>query len=194
MRIVYPRIHLLIFFFWETSALKRLATFSHQADAYGTWEFWHLLRRWVSPQNNSNDRTDRRLSVGIKCCMHSLEAKLPSGCKWYGGVSYLQVSHGSLDEGRMVEGTDPPLRNTTSRDVGKGELHFPWVATTLASVLITTIVVDILGNLLVIISVFRNRKLRKAGMIWYLCERYRITIKVTTLTMTWIYCISPLQL
>ncbi|KAG5263737.1 hypothetical protein AALO_G00268030 [Alosa alosa] len=63
----------------------------------------------------------------------------------------------------MVEGTDIPLRNTSSRDVGKGALHFPWVATTLASVLITTIVVDILGNLLVIISVFRNRKLRKAA-------------------------------
>ncbi|XP_012689797.2 melatonin receptor type 1A-like [Clupea harengus] len=95
--------------------------------------------------------------------MHSIEGRLPSGCKWYGGLSYLQVSHGSLYEGSMVEGTDPPLRNTSSQEGGKGELHFPWVATTLASVLITTIVVDILGNLLVIISVFRNRKLRKAG-------------------------------
>uniref|UniRef100_W5KUC3 Melatonin receptor type 1A like n=1 Tax=Astyanax mexicanus TaxID=7994 RepID=W5KUC3_ASTMX len=40
---------------------------------------------------------------------------------------------------------------------------FPWVVTLLSSVLITTIVVDVLGNLLVIVSVFRNRKLRKAG-------------------------------
>ncbi|XP_078405884.1 melatonin receptor type 1A-like [Cetorhinus maximus] len=38
-----------------------------------------------------------------------------------------------------------------------------WVISTLASVLIFTIVVDILGNLLVIVSVFRNKKLRKAG-------------------------------
>uniref|UniRef100_A0A3P9AK71 G-protein coupled receptors family 1 profile domain-containing protein n=1 Tax=Esox lucius TaxID=8010 RepID=A0A3P9AK71_ESOLU len=41
--------------------------------------------------------------------------------------------------------------------------HYPWVVTLLASVLIATIVIDILGNLLVILSVFRNRKLRKAG-------------------------------
>uniref|UniRef100_A0A8C2WVV6 Melatonin receptor type 1A like n=1 Tax=Cyclopterus lumpus TaxID=8103 RepID=A0A8C2WVV6_CYCLU len=40
---------------------------------------------------------------------------------------------------------------------------FPWVATLLAGVLITTIVVDVIGNLLVIVSVFRNKKLRKAG-------------------------------
>ncbi|KAL2077817.1 hypothetical protein ACEWY4_027321 [Coilia grayii] len=95
--------------------------------------------------------------------MHSLERRLSPGCKWYGGPSFFQVSHGSPDAGRMVEGTDTPLRNHSSGDGGKGELNFPWVAMTLASVLITTIVVDILGNLLVIISVFRNRKLRKAG-------------------------------
>ncbi|TRY99054.1 hypothetical protein DNTS_009754 [Danionella cerebrum] len=64
---------------------------------------------------------------------------------------------------RMVEGTDVPLRNisTGTRDIKY--LSFPWVVTLLSSVLITTIVVDILGNLLVIVSVFRNRKLRKAG-------------------------------
>lgn len=39
----------------------------------------------------------------------------------------------------------------------------PWVATTLGSFLIFTIVVDILGNLLVIFSVYRNKKLRNAG-------------------------------
>lgn len=41
----------------------------------------------------------------------------------------------------------------------------PWVATTLGSFLIFTIVVDILGNLLVIFSVCRNKKLRNAGRI-----------------------------
>lgn len=41
----------------------------------------------------------------------------------------------------------------------------PWVATTLGSFLIFTIVVDILGNLLVILSVCRNKKLRNAGKI-----------------------------
>lgn len=37
------------------------------------------------------------------------------------------------------------------------------VTTALASVLIITIIVDIIGNLLVILSVFRNKKLRNAG-------------------------------
>ncbi|XP_048365619.1 melatonin receptor type 1A-like [Sphaerodactylus townsendi] len=40
----------------------------------------------------------------------------------------------------------------------------PWVATALAAILIFTIVVDILGNLLVILSVYRNKKLRNAGL------------------------------
>lgn len=39
----------------------------------------------------------------------------------------------------------------------------PWVTTTLGCFLIFTIVVDILGNLLVIVSVYRNKKLRNAG-------------------------------
>ncbi|XP_048399643.1 melatonin receptor type 1A-like [Stegostoma tigrinum] len=39
----------------------------------------------------------------------------------------------------------------------------PLVISTMASVLIFTVVVDILGNLLVIVSVLRNKKLRKAG-------------------------------
>ena len=39
------------------------------------------------------------------------------------------------------------------------------VSTALASVLIFTIVVDILGNVLVILSVYRNKKLRNAGEI-----------------------------
>lgn len=40
---------------------------------------------------------------------------------------------------------------------------FSGVSTALASVLIFTIVVDILGNVLVILSVYRNKKLRNAG-------------------------------
>ncbi|XP_026868826.2 melatonin receptor type 1A-A [Electrophorus electricus] len=39
----------------------------------------------------------------------------------------------------------------------------PWVSTTLGSVLIFTIIIDILGNLLLILSVYRNKKLRNAG-------------------------------
>ncbi|XP_077427265.1 melatonin receptor type 1A-A [Vanacampus margaritifer] len=42
----------------------------------------------------------------------------------------------------------------------------PWVTTTLGCFLIFTIVVDILGNLLVIFSVYRNKKLRNAGNIF----------------------------
>lgn len=42
-------------------------------------------------------------------------------------------------------------------------LRPPWLSSTLGSVLIFTIVVDILGNLLVIFSVYRNKKLRNAG-------------------------------
>ncbi|NWX88400.1 MTR1B protein, partial [Nothoprocta ornata] len=38
-----------------------------------------------------------------------------------------------------------------------------WVVTALSGVLIFTTVVDILGNLLVIVSVFKNRKLRNSG-------------------------------
>ncbi|KAK9398937.1 melatonin receptor type 1A [Crotalus adamanteus] len=39
----------------------------------------------------------------------------------------------------------------------------PWVASTLAVILIFTMVVDLLGNLMVILSVYRNKKLRNAG-------------------------------
>ncbi|XP_004696533.1 melatonin receptor type 1A, partial [Echinops telfairi] len=41
-----------------------------------------------------------------------------------------------------------------------------WLASALAFVLIVTIVVDVLGNLLVILSVYRNKKLRNAGNIF----------------------------
>ncbi|XP_010901968.2 melatonin receptor type 1A-like [Esox lucius] len=61
----------------------------------------------------------------------------------------------------MIEEIVAP-RNSSSQGDREGH-HYPWVVTLLASVLIATIVIDILGNLLVILSVFRNRKLRKAG-------------------------------
>lgn len=66
----------------------------------------------------------------------------------------------------MVEGTLGPRNSTPAGEDGtQGQQHqsFPWAVTLLAGVLITTIVVDVIGNLLVIVSVFRNRKLRKAG-------------------------------
>ncbi|XP_061107873.1 melatonin receptor type 1A-A [Conger conger] len=56
-----------------------------------------------------------------------------------------------------------------SSSLASNELNLsrpPWVATTLGSFLIFTIVVDILGNLLVIFSVYRNRKLRNAGNVF----------------------------
>ncbi|KAK2114929.1 hypothetical protein P7K49_005554 [Saguinus oedipus] len=52
-----------------------------------------------------------------------------------------------------------------SRPVPGGDAARPvpsWPASTLACVLIFTIVVDVLGNLLVILSVYRNKKLRNA--------------------------------
>lgn len=54
--------------------------------------------------------------------------------------------------------------NSTSPDPSDTVLNRPpWVTTTLGCFLIFTIVVDILGNLLVIFSVYRNKKLRNAG-------------------------------
>lgn len=69
-------------------------------------------------------------------------------------------------EPTVVAGTLLPRNATAAGEDGSpGQQHqsFPWVVTVLAGVLITTIVVDVIGNLLVIVSVFRNRKLRKAG-------------------------------
>lgn len=70
-------------------------------------------------------------------------------------------------EPTMVVGTLWPRNSTPAEEEegAPGQQHqsFPWVVTLLAGVLITTIVVDVIGNLLVIVSVFRNRKLRKAG-------------------------------
>ncbi len=73
----------------------------------------------------------------------------------------------------MVEGTDAPLRNISTGNRDREHLSFPWGVTLLSSVLITTIIVDVLGNLLVIVSVFRNRKLRKAGKCLHLYNSSR---------------------
>lgn len=69
------------------------------------------------------------------------------------------------------------IRNRT--DIGQGRAwgngagaRPTWVLTVLASVLIFTSVVDVLGNVLVIISVLRNRKLRNAGE----CARARLLV------------------
>lgn len=68
-------------------------------------------------------------------------------------------------EPTAVGGTLGPRNATPAADGAPGQQaqSFPWAGTLLAGVLITTIVVDVIGNLLVIVSVFRNRKLRKAG-------------------------------
>ncbi|KAM9294831.1 melatonin receptor type 1A [Morus bassanus] len=53
---------------------------------------------------------------------------------------------------------DPPAEGAPRRP--------PWVTATLATILIFTVVVDLLGNLLVILSVYRNKKLRNAGNVF----------------------------
>lgn len=56
------------------------------------------------------------------------------------------------------------FQKNQSAGLGKEESLYPvWVATLLAVSLIITIAVDVLGNLLVILSVYKNKKLRKAG-------------------------------
>ncbi|KAL6479636.1 hypothetical protein MHYP_G00106690 [Metynnis hypsauchen] len=57
----------------------------------------------------------------------------------------------------------PPAANRSRSDTPRASAA---VTSALASVLIFTIVVDILGNVLVILSVFRNKKLRNAGNIF----------------------------
>lgn len=75
--------------------------------------------------------------------------------------------------GRVMPDTFALIKNRTELRLGQleralaaeGSARPAWVIGILASVLIFTTVVDVLGNLLVIISVFRNRKLRNAGKI-----------------------------
>lgn len=61
--------------------------------------------------------------------------------------------------------TEPQLGQLERTLASDGSARPAWVIALLASVLIFTTVVDVLGNLLVIISVFRNRKLRNSGKI-----------------------------
>ncbi|XP_020020990.1 melatonin receptor type 1A [Castor canadensis] len=68
-----------------------------------------------------------------------------------------------------MRGNGSALLNASQQAPGGGEGGRPrpsWLASTLAFILIFTIVVDILGNLLVILSVYRNKKLRNAGNIF----------------------------
>uniref|UniRef100_A0A3B4AAE6 Uncharacterized protein n=1 Tax=Periophthalmus magnuspinnatus TaxID=409849 RepID=A0A3B4AAE6_9GOBI len=68
-------------------------------------------------------------------------------------------------------------RSVDKREDGSAHgAQVTWVTALLAGVLIATIVVDVIGNLLVIVSVFRNRKLRKAG------NDPQTPLKVSTLT------------
>ncbi|XP_071327912.1 melatonin receptor type 1B-A isoform X2 [Trachinotus anak] len=63
---------------------------------------------------------------------------------------------------------DSLLKNRTEHgpEPSRGAERPAWAVTALASVLIFTTVVDVLGNLLVIVSVLRNRKLRNAGNVF----------------------------
>lgn len=63
-------------------------------------------------------------------------------------------------EVKDVNGSNCLSRNESDRGLSASS---GGVSTALASVLIFTIVVDILGNVLVILSVYRNKKLRNAG-------------------------------
>ncbi|XP_070762027.1 melatonin receptor type 1B-B-like [Enoplosus armatus] len=76
-------------------------------------------------------------------------------------------------EGAMDTPEDEPLlKNRTEHGPGpgpgpdQGAARPAWAIAALASVLIFTTVVDVLGNLLVIVSVLRNRKLRNAGNVF----------------------------
>lgn len=68
--------------------------------------------------------------------------------------------------GRTLKGNCSALLNASQQASGGSGDARPrpsWLASTLAFILIFTIVVDILGNVLVILSVYRNKKLRNAG-------------------------------
>lgn len=123
-------------------------------------QLFYLKRRQIS----SSDDLITALPAIISTCLYGSckSARLKRRC--------LDAPLSCDDELRMVEGTDAPLRNISTGNRGSKHLSFPWVVTLLSSVLITTIIVDVLGNLLVIVSVFRNRKLRKAGKCLHLCN------------------------
>ncbi|KAJ8015147.1 hypothetical protein DPEC_G00023130 [Dallia pectoralis] len=64
-----------------------------------------------------------------------------------------------INESGLTDGSTRTHQDTTL-------IRPTWIATLLGCFLIITIVVDILGNLLVIISVCRNKKLRNAGNVF----------------------------
>lgn len=84
----------------------------------------------------------------------------PTDRREHGWLSPAWGSGGGMRvNGSELNGTvlprDPPAEGSPRRP--------PWVTSTLATILIFTIVVDLLGNFLVILSVYRNKKLRNAG-------------------------------
>ncbi|XP_036984835.2 melatonin receptor type 1A [Artibeus jamaicensis] len=71
--------------------------------------------------------------------------------------------------GGTLKGNSSALLNASQQvpDGGGDARPRPsWLPATLAFILIFTIVVDILGNLLVILSVYRNKKLRNSGNVF----------------------------
>ncbi|XP_035398457.1 melatonin receptor type 1B [Cygnus atratus] len=72
-----------------------------------------------------------------------------------------------LENGSLRNCCDPGGRgrfgSAEREEDAAGSPRPAWVVSALSSVLIFTTVVDILGNLLVIVSVFKNRKLRNSG-------------------------------
>lgn len=56
-----------------------------------------------------------------------------------------------------------PGRSAAAGAEPSGTPRAPWVAPALSAVVVVTTAVDVVGNLLVILSVLRNRKLRNAG-------------------------------
>lgn len=76
-----------------------------------------------------------------------------------------------LENGSLRNCCDPGgrsrfgLAEREGEEAAAGAPRPAWVVTVLSGVLIFTTVVDILGNLLVIVSVFKNRKLRNSGKL-----------------------------
>uniref|UniRef100_A0A8C9PXH5 Uncharacterized protein n=1 Tax=Spermophilus dauricus TaxID=99837 RepID=A0A8C9PXH5_SPEDA len=64
---------------------------------------------------------------------------------------------------KCESGAVRPGWSRTGGALPSGTPRPPWVAPALSTVLIVTTAVDVVGNLLVILSVLRNRKLRNAG-------------------------------
>ncbi|XP_061485601.1 melatonin receptor type 1B [Rhineura floridana] len=79
-------------------------------------------------------------------------------CCGLGGRGGFGFSQGGDEEEEEAAGTGGGGGAAAGADPRPG-----WVVTALSSVLIFTTVVDIVGSLLVIVSVFKNRKLRNAG-------------------------------